>query len=101
MVVLNPLRDRSPEYAANGFLADLRAGNCSVSRELCAYALPEHRVSNWQLANREDAADSVALYFKLTKHGESDPWYNLTGEGAVYLRKHTTGWSVTFFSSYF
>ena len=67
----NPIRDRSPERAAESFLAGLRNNNCTASTKLCELALPNHRVSNWELAYREDDGHHVTLYFRLTKYGES------------------------------
>ena len=101
IAVWNPLRDRGPEDAAVAFLSGLRNGRCSGSRDLCSYALPRHRISDWQLRNRRDTGGEVTLYFYLTKFGVSDPAYNLTGEGAVGVRKHSRGWAVTYYSSYF
>ncbi len=69
-VVWNPLRDRLPETAALKFLTGLKANRCSADRTVCQDALPNHRVSAWQLAYREDEAEIVSLYFKLAKYGE-------------------------------
>jgi hypothetical protein len=101
LVVRNPFRDLAPERAADSFLASLRANKCYVGNELCDYALPEHRVSDWRLVNRDDAGDSATLYFRLTKYGNLDQRYSLTGEGMIRLRKDTTGWRVLSYGSYF
>ena len=99
-VAWNPLRDHAPEKAANAFLVDLRNNECSAVHDICQYALPAHRVSDWRLAYREDAGGAVSLYFKLTKYG-GGPGYNLTGVGAVALQKAATGWTVAGYDSYF
>ena len=101
IVIRNPLRDRQPERVAGDFLDGLRANRCVANVELCDYSLARHRVSDWRFVNREDAGDSVRLYFKLTKYGTSDPTYHLTGEGMVQLQKGQAGWEVTSYSSYF
>jgi hypothetical protein len=101
LAIWNPFRDRSPEHTANDFLFSLRANECLVGRELCDYALPGHRVSDWKVMNREDRGDSVTLYLKLTKYGVSDLRYGLTGEGMIRLRKGAAGWRVANYSSYF
>ncbi|HWR37482.1 MAG TPA: hypothetical protein VN622_16590 [Clostridia bacterium] len=99
-VIWNPLRDRLPEAAAFEFLADLKTNHCSAGRVVCEGILPNHRVSAWKLAYREDRAEIVSLYFKLAKYGK-DPRYNLTGVGVVDLRKGTDGWAVIGYDSYF
>ena len=100
-VIWNPLRDRTPEIIANEFLTNLRAGNCSISREWCADALARHRFANWKLSYREDSGAMVSLYFKLAKYGSPDSAYNQGSVGAVSLQKGTTGWVVVDYSYYF
>ncbi len=101
IVIRNPLRDLQPERVAGDFLDGLKANRCTANSELCDYALPRHRVSDWRLVNREEAKDSVRLYFKLTKYGTSNPGYDLTGEGMVQVEKTKGVWRVAFYSSYF
>ena len=100
LVIWNPLRDREPELMAYTFLANLRSGNCSVELKWCPDALSRHRVSDWQLAYREDASDSISLFFKLTKY-DGGPAYDLKGAGVVGLRKGTAGWVVTNYDAMF
>ncbi|WP_394766476.1 hypothetical protein [uncultured Paludibaculum sp.] len=101
VVIRNPLRDRQPERVAGNFLDGLKANRCSANVHLCEYALPSHRISDWRLVNREDAGESVRLYFKLTKYGTSNPGYHLTGEGMVQIERRKGSWQVTAYSSYF
>jgi hypothetical protein len=101
IVVRNPLRDRQPERVASEFLNALKINRCVVNADLCSYALPSHRISDWRLVNREDASDSVRLYFKLTKYGTSNPGCDLTGEGMVQVERSKGGWQVAAYSSYF
>jgi hypothetical protein len=101
VVVRNPLRDRQPERVAGEFLDALKANRCVANSGLCDYALPSHRISDWRLVNREDAPDSVRLYFKLAKYGTSNPGYHLTGEGMVQVERSKGGWQVSAYSSYF
>jgi len=100
-VVWNPFRDRSPERAADSFLNDIRANRCSRPDDLCRYALPDHRVSDWKLACREDLPAGVRLYYRLTKYGTSKPAYHLTGEGSVLVRRIGARSEVVWYSSYF
>jgi hypothetical protein len=100
LVVRNPLRDRSPENTAARFLDDLRIGRCSFDEAACRYAL-SHRVSDWQLRNRQDIGDRVELYYRLTKYGVTEPEYRLTGEGSIMLSRSRSGWGVVGYSAYF
>jgi hypothetical protein len=98
--VWNPFRDRQPEILANSFLSKLRANNCGAGDEVCQASLPAHRVSAWKLSYREDAGDAATLYYRLTKHG-AEKQFNLTGVGAIDVRKTQAGWRVIGFDSYF
>jgi hypothetical protein len=100
LVLWNPLRDRTPERAAESFLSNIRANNCNVNPELCESILPSQRVSNWELAYREDADSHVVLYFKLTKYGSS-PASELRGIGTMTIERRATEWAVTGYDSYF
>ncbi len=101
IVVRNPLRDRQPEHVAGEFLDALKTNRCVANADVCGYALPSHRIFDWRLVNREDAHDSVRLYFKLTKYGTSNPAYDLTGEGVVQVERSKGRWQVAAYSSYF
>ena len=100
LVLWNPVRDQTPERAAESFLAGLRENNCTAGTELCKSARPNRRVSNWKLAYREDDANHVTLYFKLTKYGER-PELKLSGVGAVTVEKRRMEWGIIGYDSYF
>jgi hypothetical protein len=99
-VLWNPFRDRTPESAAESFLAKLRDNNCSSGPEICAFSLPDHRVSNWKLAFREDAGQKVSCFFKLTKYGSGSE-SELQGVGVVDLKKVQGNWAVTGYDAHF
>jgi hypothetical protein len=101
IVVRNPFRDVSPEQIGARFLKDLSDGRCAGSSSICQYALPDHRVSEWRLVNRQDARDHIQLFYKLTKYGELDGKYKLTGEGLIEVEPSNGVWMVTKYSSYF
>jgi hypothetical protein len=109
LIIRNPFRDQTPEKAANLFFEKLRQGQCvgypadsAMDKEICRYALEEHRVSHWRLVNRQDQEHHVLLYYKLTKLGvENLPHHNLTGEGEVTVTETGSNWYVTGYSSYF
>jgi hypothetical protein len=99
--VLNPFRDLAPEQSATTFLEELRNGQCTAVASLCQYALVEHRVSEWRLANRQDRNDRVLLYYKLTKYATAETKYSFTGEGLIEVVRTQSGWEVANYSSYF
>jgi hypothetical protein len=101
VIVLNPLRDRAPEQSAATFLEDLRNGKCNVNDSLCAYALKNHRVSDWRLKSRLDDLHRVQLYYTLTQYGVTEPEHGLTGEGSIEVTQNEGSWAVTNYSSYF
>jgi hypothetical protein len=100
LAIWNPLRDQTPEKAAEAFLHGLRDNNCKAALDLCQSVVQNHRVSNWKLAYREDKGDSATLYLKLTKHG-GGPEYELTGEGALTVQRRGDEWVVTGYDAYF
>jgi len=105
IVLLNPLRDRTPERNVDSFFTELREGRCAPSTAGntsldCSYALDGHRVSEWRLAYRRDNGDTVELYYKLTSLG-AEPKFSLTGEGLVKAQHTKDAWHVTYYSSYF
>lgn len=100
-IVLNPLRDRSPERRAALFLEALRNDKCVAGDSICTYALENHRVSDWRLESRVDHQGQVHLYYRFTKYGVTEPQYRLTGEGLLELARVEGAWKVTNYSSYF
>ena len=94
-------RDRSPENRATIFLEDLRNGKCALVDSIYAYALKNHRISEWRLENRSDDRDHIQLYYKLTKYGVIEPEYRLTGDGLIELARNEGSWTVVNYSNYF
>jgi len=101
IVVRNPFRDVSPEQIGARFFEDLRDGHCVGSSSICQYALTDHRVSQWRLVNRHDTRGHIQLFYRLTKYGEVDRKYSLTGEGLIEVEPSNGTWMVTNYSSYF
>lgn len=100
LVIWNPMRDRTPEKVAEAFLQSLRDNNCKAALDLCQSAVENHRVSNWQLAYREDEGNSAFLYFKLSKYG-GGPENKLTGEGELTVERKGDDWVVRGYDAYF
>lgn len=101
IIVRNPFRDASPEKAAAKFLEELRDGRCLADSSLCQYALPDHCISDWRLANRRETRSGIQLFYKLTKYRKSDAKWRLTGEGLIELVPGRGTWIVANYSSYF
>lgn len=99
-VLWNPFRELAPERITNDFFSGLRENRCSADLDVCQSALPNHRVSGWRLAFREDAGRQVTLYFKLSKYG-GGPGYELTGQGALTSERAGDNWSLTSYDAYF
>ena len=100
-ILLNPVRDRSPEQSAELFLKNVRNGNCSADDLACIAAIEKHRVSSWTLKNRDDDHGSVELYFAVTEQVPTNPLYTESGEGTVDLVRREGIWVVTNYSSVF
>jgi len=99
-VFWNPLRDRTAEKVAEAFLQSVRNNNCKAALDVCQEAVEYRRVSNWQLAYREDEGNSATLYWKLTKF-ESEPNYDLTGSGAITVQRRGNEWVVATYDAIF
>lgn len=98
--IWNPFRDREPEVLADKLLSKLRANDCGSNVEVCQASMPTRRVSAWMLSYREDTGNMATLYYKLTKYGAKAN-AELTGVGAVDVRKTVAGWQVAGFDCYF
>ena len=91
-LILNPLRDRAPERAADEFLAALKAGRAEAA--LSPLHAPngdtlqekerQYRIAAWRLRNRTDSADRVRLFFRVVRvgGGDGDPlWLDVVKRG--------------------
>jgi hypothetical protein len=75
-VLLNPLRDRSPERIADGFLRQLAMGRTQslvrfygANRELMLEEEVRYPPVSWRLSNREDHGQSVLLTYLVARGG--------------------------------
>ena len=94
--IFNPFRDRSPERSAEGFLENIKAGQCDC--ELAGIVnSPEHNqevckrekqspLSGWRMMNRTDQDDTIRMYYEVRRktydgiHGQL--WVSLARQGA-------------------
>jgi len=100
-VIWNPLRDRSPEHAANAFLLGLRSNQCNARAEVCRGALVHRRVSNWELRFRENEGQSSFMYFVLTHIDRSENVPELSGQGVVTAKFQDGRWLVVGYDTIF
>ena len=86
--LMNPLRDRGPERAAEAILNDLKRGACDEA--FARIALPPneaaemkeseraYRVHDWNLVGRKDTADTSRLFYRTgrdkSKSNNSPVW---------------------------
>lgn len=95
-VVLNPVRDRGPERAAQRLLATLKSGKCEDAlvfvkpdrrRELCTREA-SYQPLTWKLRDREERPDSTRLFFAVYRAplppSPSNVW--------ITLRRTPGGW---------
>ena len=88
--VLNPFRDRSPEHAADGFLADVSNGRCpaaavdKLAKEVCSVKSVQGKfpIFLWRLRDREDEPHRVVLYYSFRRMRDEATF---SGEGSVEL----------------
>ena len=106
LIVLNPLRDRTPERAASLFLSDLRNRECIADERivpgLCKDALERRPVLDLRLRNRRDVNSTVTLFYffkgKFRPDRDIDPW-DAWGEGMVQLERKGQNWVVINYGS--
>jgi hypothetical protein len=90
-VVLNPIRNRAPERAADRFFEDVRNGRKpnNVEPQLAAELASGSAVNSprlrWQLTFREDEGKTVRLYYKLDPTGSEI--LSVYGEGMLEMKK--------------
>lgn len=105
VIFLNPLRDRSPESAADVFLRELANQKCSptIDSGLCRYALEQARpVVDWKLVNRRDQGKRVSLFYHLKDKVENGAGVNsqdLWGQGMVEVDSTNGQWKVASFGA--
>ena len=102
--LLNPLKDRQPEKAAEKFFQEAAHGRCSAQydAELCQYYEREAPVKGWKLVNAVSNGDGIDLFYKLDSSRQdrlaNTSW---TGEGCVHVRRLAGGWQASWYSAYF
>jgi hypothetical protein len=95
MVIMNPIRDRSPENAAERVLRDLRAGRCETA---LGFLQPtrradncererKYRITTWKLRDRTDKSEESRLFFAVFR-GLSPIPSNMW----ITVRKSDGGW---------
>jgi hypothetical protein len=93
-VVLNPLRDRQPERAADAFLRAMQSGRCEQllgfydahSREDICGRERVYPITGWKLLDRSDTGDQVRLFYLTFRPMPANTF--------VTLVRTTGGWRV-------
>jgi hypothetical protein len=100
--VLNPLRDRQPEKAAETFFQEAIQGRCSVhyDADLCQYFEHVAPVKAWKLVNARAKDNGIDLFYKLDSSRDlpNKAW---TGEGYVHVSRVAGDWRVSSYDAYF
>lgn len=106
-ILLNPLRNRTPEDLATNFLNDLKEGKCAetVPASVCRQGLVFSRpVLDWKLKNRRDYDDKVLLLYVIKGKYRTgvdvypqDAW----GEGVVELARTQDRWNIYGYGAYY
>jgi hypothetical protein len=100
--ILNPLRSRSPERAADAFLRAASNGTClpDWSERECKY-VAEHQIpaQSWRLVNRWDTARHVLLVYQL--YAREPTKRTRSGCSLFYVELQRTGatWEISAFGS--
>jgi hypothetical protein len=93
----NPMRDRTPELAADNFLRDQGQGKCRpAASDLCTYALKSRPVLGWRLAAREGTKTGVLLYYRVKSQDSSQEFW---GQAMLELSRQGNEWRVTSYSA--
>ena len=107
LIVLNPLRERTPEMIAARFLSDLKDGKCAatVPPLVCQQGLTNSRpVLDWKLRNRSDANGKVSLFYyvKGKYRNDVDTYpHDAWGEGIVQVEQMGNSWKVYGYGAYY
>jgi hypothetical protein len=102
--ILNPLRDRQPERAAEQFFQEAAHGRCSARYDagLCQYYEREAPIKGWKLVNAISKDDGIDLFYKLDSSKKDRVSHTAwTGEGCVHVNREAGGWRVSWYSAYF
>ncbi|MCE5307628.1 MAG: hypothetical protein LLG20_08285 [Acidobacteriales bacterium] len=97
VLVLNPLRDRGPEVAAERFLRQLREGNCREAisgmpgysnTKTCEHE--EHSpLFSWDLRDRQDLQQKTELFYRCKADGGQSE-----GSLRVWVKRFGNRWAV-------
>ncbi|MCW5970577.1 MAG: hypothetical protein KIT57_24550 [Blastocatellales bacterium] len=105
--IFNPLRDRSPEHAAEGLLEQIKTQGCvqamtnlplDQERRQYLYDMEEtHRLISWRLANREGASNKIKIFYWIRRH----PYNDFNRQLWVTVEKQGEQWKVVDYESWY
>jgi hypothetical protein len=112
-ITMNPLRDRTIERTASGFIKEMSDGNCRTlladwerdyrrkRAQFICDSETQHPLIGWNIVEWEDAPPLVILHYKGKRY--STPAQNATYEDlfSITEEKKTDGWTVTKYDSFY
>jgi hypothetical protein len=112
-ITMNPLRDRTIERTAAGFITQMRDGNChqllvawekdyrKKRAQFICDSETQHPLISWNIVEWEDAPPLVILHYKGKRY--STPAQSATYEDlfSVTEEKKLGGWMVTKYDSFY
>jgi hypothetical protein len=104
VVILNPVRDRSPERAAERVLRELRLGSCDHAlsfidaerRTAVCRSESSYRPISWNLRDREESGDRVTLHYSVYRAPlpalPSNTWITVRFKDGVWQAEEFECW---------
>jgi hypothetical protein len=107
-VIFNPMRNRQPEKAAAVFLRLLKGGKCQEAvavlpdksnyNEYICGKENEHRLTDWELVDRNDESEKTVVHYKAYRVDYSADLY---GNIWITVMKQNGGWKVTGYEAWY
>jgi hypothetical protein len=110
-ITMNPFRDRTIERTANGFIAEMRDGNCrkllaqwerdyrKKRADFLCISEAQHPLISWNLVEWEDAPPLVILHYKGQRYSTPSQDSTYRDLFSVTEEKKDSGWVVTKYDS--
>jgi len=101
LVIMNPMRDRSPEREADKFFRQLAAGHVrrlepffGPNRQLIVVEEVRYPPVSWTVNSREDTNDNVSLSYRVKRGGG----YPVVGDAQFEVTR-SPAWKVTLYNA--
>jgi predicted SnoaL-like aldol condensation-catalyzing enzyme len=112
-ITMNPLRDRTVERTANGFIAQMRDGNCrkvlagwtkdyrKKRADFICDSEKQHPLISWNLVEWEDAPPLIILHYKGQRYSDTTQEATYKDLFSVTEEKKDAGWAVIKYDSFY